>query len=78
MVKVGYVYKNLEEKKFYTPAQSGNFYVCDMWECDKSGFVKDIEENPYPVPKYINDLKLIGKSKFKNEYPETTINNYRF
>jgi len=65
----GNIYKNADGE-FLTPAQSGNFYICDMWVCDKSGNVPDIEENPFPVPKYTNDIVLIGDCKNEYEYPD--------
>lgn len=69
LLSIGNVYKN-DEGEFLTPAQNGNFFICDMWVCDKEGNVQDIEENPYPVPKYTNDLTLIKESNPKYEYPE--------
>lgn len=54
----------------YTPAQTGDFYIVDMWKCDKKGNVNDIEENPYPVPVSTNGLKFVCKSKVNYEYPE--------
>lgn len=65
----GNIYKN-EDGEFLTPAQSGDFYICDMWVCDKDGNVLDIEENPFPVPKYTNDLTLVSESVCEYEYPE--------
>lgn len=67
------IYKN-SEGAFLLAAQTGNFYVCDFWECDKNGNVKDIEENPCPVPKYTNDLVHIGTSKEIYDYPEFELN----
>ena len=68
-IKVGFVYTN-GCGEYFTPAQSGNFYIVDMWKCTKQGKVLDINKNPCPVPKMTNELKQIGKSKFEYEYPE--------
>jgi hypothetical protein len=68
-VKIGIVYKN-SDKEYFTPAQNGDFYIVDMWQCDKSGQVKDIDENPYPTPINTSDLVKVGKSKYDYEYPE--------
>ena len=68
-VKIGFIYTN-SENEFFTPAQSGEFYIVDMWECDSSGIVKDIEENPFPTPKNTSDLKEFKQNKNSYEYPE--------
>jgi hypothetical protein len=68
-VKVGFVYKN-SDGEYFTPAQSGNFWIVDMWKCSKDGEVSDIIKNPCPVPVNTSDLKEIGKSKYKYEYPD--------
>lgn len=68
-IKVGFVYTN-SDGEFFTPAQSGNFYIVDMWKCEKDGNVLDIIENPCPVPIVTADLKEFGISKYQHEYPE--------
>lgn len=68
-IEIGIVYSN-GNKEYFTPAQSGNFYIVDMWKCKRNGEVLDINENPCPIPIMTNELKQIGKSKFKYEYPE--------
>ncbi len=69
----GLVYTNTDNE-FYTPAMTGNFYIVDMWECDKNGLVKDIEENPCPKPVNTSDLKYYGQSKHGYSYPEFSVN----
>lgn len=66
--KVGFIYKS--GKEYFTPAQDGNFYIVDMWKCDKNGFVSDIDKNPCPVPVATSELKKVGKSNFDYAYPE--------
>ena len=66
--QVGFVYGR--DGRFYTPAQSGEYWVNDMWECDKDGLVPDISENPCPAPVNTSGMKLIGESKHQYEYPE--------
>lgn len=66
-IKVGFVYQN-SDGEYFTPAQSGNFYIVDMWKCNISGYVDDINENPSPIPVNTSDLKEIGKSEHEYEY----------
>lgn len=68
-IKVGFVYKN-SDNEFFTPAQSGNFWICDFWRCDKKGEVLDIDINPQPIPVNTCDMVLVGKSNFNYSYPE--------
>lgn len=68
-IKKGLIYKD-EDGDFYTPAMSGDFWIVDMWNCDKGGTVPDIEENTSPVPKNTAGLtEVFGYSKNYN-YPE--------
>jgi hypothetical protein len=66
---IGKVYKN-NDGDFFTPAQTGNYYIVDMWKCTKDGEVLDINENPCPVPVMTAELKEIGNAVFEYGYPE--------
>ena len=68
-IREGLIYKN-SDNEFYTPAQTGDFYIVDMWECNEHGEVKDIEENPYPSPINTSDLIEHGENKNNYEYPD--------
>lgn len=68
-INIGFVYRN-SDGEHYTPAQSGNFWIVDMWKCQDNGKVDDIDINPCPIPVNTSDLKEIGISKFNYEYPE--------
>ena len=57
------------EGSYYKAAMTGNFYIVDMWKCDKSGCVDDIEQNPYPVPINTVDLKHYGVAVHEDDYP---------
>ena len=68
-VKQGYVYKNADNE-YYTPAQSGQFYIVDCWKCDKNGNVEDINENPWPTPVSTSDFKRVKATKNNYSYPK--------
>lgn len=68
-VQINNIYKN-REGEFFTPAQSGDFYIVDMWECDKMGLVEDIDENPCPTPIATDELSFFAESNFNYAYPE--------
>jgi hypothetical protein len=72
-IQVGFVYKN-EDNEYFTPAQSGNFWIVDAWKCNKDGEVLDIIQNPCPVPVATANLKKIGACKFSYDYPEFNLN----
>lgn len=65
IIKKGYIYYDGES--YYCSAVTGDFSIADMWECDKNGIISDIIDNPYPLPIYTNDLKLIKKNDNKSK-----------
>ena len=75
-VTKGSVYKNGRE--YFTPAQSGDFFVVDVWKCDKFGNVKDLDENPDPYPMKVQELTLIGATDKVYNYPKKDTANSFF
>lgn len=71
-IEKGKIYIN-SDGEFFTPAMSGDFIIVDMWQCDKTGLVPDIIENPSPKPVNTNDLKVIGFSSYAYNYPDFDI-----
>jgi hypothetical protein len=70
-IKLNKIYK--KGKDYYLPAAEGDFYIVDMWKCNKDGIVKDILKNPSPCPVITSGLRAYKDFENSYAYPKDTI-----